>query len=690
MSTISQTSSRKKVIIHHLADTYFGSSSAEKAFQAYKNYLAANVDQRPQLLVITGNASLSGTAQDFQNASQNLQSLQLPAVVVVPGPHDFSWQDPKRVFFPEFQAQMLSFGLPIFQDGLISPRLSQETYRIYVLDTCYHLSVKHGSLSVSGSNKLRDAEKEIVGDYANHFKRQPPMSDVAEFLKKMPKTEQSDGGRIMAEIVSRMMAMGPPANELQLSILATHHPLLPLIPGKEVQEKAYPVMNDATQIVQAIHRHQVHLLLHGHTHDARTMADVAFANDRTHTLVQVGAGSFTSLRDSAAPVQFNIITATRDEILLNNPAAPSPTQTQWWLEVKAEELPTTTRPATLFFVGAPTSDAINSSTKATEVSERQKRRSNFDLEVRNILNTLSEQVFATKSLLSMSDGSGIGENVLNLQEIFNAIRFLVTDMIFGKIRDLNVAFMLPPRMQKGNDGTEQADLPDFRYMHIYPKAIIDGNIPPPFPVSLAGWALFQGQIYRYPFDKDDELPLEWIRTHRWGILNAALKRELQLLTDANQPVNDPQIERIKNIIQTLERYGSNPRGPVGLTLKDIFVPVTTKLGNGYTALISVPIPLRPDGELQTEIGSPLGVLQIDLKENDSDKQFARSDFVGESEDLLQVVASLIYTVLTTDKALGTILRDRAEQIKGKDQQIEDLGHQIQRLKDQSPRPYGGT
>src|SRR5690348_7318925 len=93
-----------KVVIHHLSDIHYGlTAERHQAFDTYcDNIVKLPSDAMPDMIVITGDLTISGKAEELTAVAKMLRSVNGAmfrahghGICLMPGPHDLFWSDPR-------------------------------------------------------------------------------------------------------------------------------------------------------------------------------------------------------------------------------------------------------------------------------------------------------------------------------------------------------------------------------------------------------------------------------------------------------------------------------------------------------------------------------------------------------------------------------------------------------------------
>lgn len=243
--------------IAHLSDIHFGAHNPT-IVAATENWLE---QQRPDLIIISGDLTQRAKADQFRQAASYLERLGALgcAILVVPGNHDVPLYDVLR----RFAAPLARYKHFISED--LCPWFENDDVAVLGINTARSLTVKDGRINHDQIAMLRD----------------------------------------------RFAGVSP----AKTRILVTHHPLfsMPIGEGGELSE-AVGRHRDA---IEAVAEAGVHLALAGHFH--RTYAEAALKMvESTGSVLVMQAGTATSTRLRNNELQsFNWIHAHRyDEVEL--------------------------------------------------------------------------------------------------------------------------------------------------------------------------------------------------------------------------------------------------------------------------------------------------------------------------------------------------------------------------------------
>lgn len=233
--------------IAHLSDIHFGANDPA-IVAATEEWLS---QQRPDLVIISGDFTQRARAHQFQAASDYLKRLRAAghSLLLVPGNHDIPFYDVIR-----------RFGAPL------------QRYRHYIDDVLCPW-FENGEIAVLGLNTARS------------------------FTFK--------DGRINQEQISLMQQRFGSVAPSKIRILVTHHPLfaMPIGMGNELSE----AVGRHEEAVQAVCEAGVHVALAGHFH--RTYAEAArkmVERSGRSLVIQAGTATSTRLRNDE-PQSFNWI-----------------------------------------------------------------------------------------------------------------------------------------------------------------------------------------------------------------------------------------------------------------------------------------------------------------------------------------------------------------------------------------------
>ncbi|MGH6987119.1 MAG: metallophosphoesterase family protein [Caulobacteraceae bacterium] len=235
--------------IAHLSDIHFGGENAE-AIAAVSHYLR---QAPPDLVVVTGDLTASGTSQEFDQARQWVAELGLP-VLTTPGNHDTPYFNiALRLFWP-FRRFEARFGAP---DGVVW---------------------RGKDASVFAVNTARGAQWRL-----NWSK-----------------------GAIARSQINAAVASFADGRGDAFAIVACHHPLVEMVGG--------PMSGRVRGGADAAHRlceAGVDLILSGHVH-VPFVWPFPWGDGRTHA---AGAGTL-SRRERGVPAGFNLVEVAGREVTI--------------------------------------------------------------------------------------------------------------------------------------------------------------------------------------------------------------------------------------------------------------------------------------------------------------------------------------------------------------------------------------
>jgi 3',5'-cyclic AMP phosphodiesterase CpdA len=202
----------------------------------------------PTLVCITGDLATTGTYKELQQAREfitNLKAIQelrldegMRSIFIVPGNHDILWEE------NEIGARWREWAS--FYNNLYSSHIPQEKPWGYV--ELYKL--KDIGVVVLCLNSEIYVRKDSPKDNYRGEVDQEQLTKVQKLLDAISPQELDSMIRVA---------------------LIHHHPIL--IPSLAEPDRGYDAVIGSGELLQILHRHGFHLLLHGHKHHPHTLLD---------------------------------------------------------------------------------------------------------------------------------------------------------------------------------------------------------------------------------------------------------------------------------------------------------------------------------------------------------------------------------------------------------------------------------
>ncbi len=556
------SSGRQRVIIHHLSDLHYQQEvrGKDNSLVQYSGYLERlEPSRRPDLIVITGDLTSSGTKGELSTVAEILRH-NFPAwaadlsdhIFVVPGPRDFNWEGTDPQGLNTFYAAFADFGLPSAAHAV---PLSGTTVRsalnavAYPIDTCYSLADcreemkaqfhEYGNTYEQFVRQYRRAGRGISGIFGRHDNKAELVDLRERYLDLAEANDLTlvDAGRVQEGdlkafkdwINAEGYSQRPQgAVSEPLKILVTHHPLAVQQDQIEASKRAKRNGTPFEQLAKDAGKAGFHLALHGHIHKPQVLSDLSLLQDAEvqHPLRQVGAGS---LGDGGT---FNEITATYVSEEQNQ-------QNHWRLEIRTINLKAQNpHDAATFVLLNRTEDAAK---HAEELEREKRRREDFDFRVHAVMRQYSEAVYHATPTINPDKPGTIQLPQLAMQGIESIIR----DIIFPGF-GLRVRLFLRD-VQYSRDNRA---IPKLNAAYLNPPPG-DGTGLVAYPMSLAGLSLLLRRTVKYPKELDTSLTDDddqWLKRSGRDIKLIEVLKKLLEETLATSYPGPQEAERVQVVL----------------------------------------------------------------------------------------------------------------------------------------------
>ena len=662
----------QRVIIHHLSDLHYQQtrSSNDNPLTRYMGYLdQLEPAKRPVLLVITGDLTATGDANDLRTVAELLRN-RFPAwagdlashIFVVPGPRDINWEGADAPGLKPFYEAFHDFGLPSPARALPTHGANARTPLpciAYPLDTCYSLDEcraemkeqfhQYGSTYHDFVKQFQQVRSRNTGPLS--FMRRDRKAELAALQERyLNLTETNDlmlldAGRVAAGDLAAFARWvdsqgasqsGTDGSVETLKILITHHPLAvqpEMEHGQDEVQRAAAREKDAgfEQLARAAGRGGFHLALHGHIHKPQVLSDLSLLReaDARHPMRQVGAGS---LGDGKT---FNEITGVY---------AQDGEQNHWRLEIRTINLKAQNpHETTAWVLLNRTEDAAK---RVEELERAQGRRAEFDERVQSVMHQFSESVHRTQPEDAFDR---------SIPELLPQAALQTVDSIIQKV--VFPGFDVRSRLYLKD---KQATKVIPRLSAFYLNASFGDAAPVAYPHSLAALALVLGRTLVYPDDLDarlDERDYQWLR--RSG-KDRELGRILEALIREPPPTGSPAPEaaqRYQALLTKLNQGMADDGRAYPLTGMDFAYDAP---GAGarpaQPVVIHVPYPQRPPEGNGPDVPE-VAVLVVSARAPDEHPetqtaQPAEQAASPERRGMLASLAQLIGMILISSSAIG--------------------------------------
>jgi hypothetical protein len=667
------------IIIHHLSDLHYQHRSRastgvvtppkDDLLVKYRGYLERlEPDRRPDLLVITGDLTTTGSAGDLGTVQEILRN-DFPSwagelaehIIVVPGPRDVNWEGTDPPGLKTFYATFRDFGLPYALHGTPHHAVRARpplNFVAYPIDTCYSLEEcreemneqfhLYGSEFQSFVQQYRQAQRSTSG-LVRLFRGDPRRGLAALRERYLQLTESNDltlldAGRIHQDDLTAFTRWAESFRNNQdaagaemepLKILITHHPLA-------VEPEAQTAARDTKRtgmlfekLASAAGNAGFHLALHGHIHKPQVLADLSLlqeANAR-HPMRQVGAGS---LGDGGT---FNEITATYSR---------ESDDRHWRLEIRTINLKAPDpHDATRFVLLNRTEDAAK---RAEQLEHDRTRRNEFDDRVRAVMRQYSEAVYRAQPA-STGDKPAPGHLP---QAPLQSVESIIREVVFPGY-GLRVRLFLKEQQHTRT-------IPQLSPVYLAPPYSDGSSGPGPvtYPGSLAALSLVLGKTLIYPGDLAatlGEQDYEWLR--RSG-KDRELTRVLEARVAETRGTSYPGPEGARQYEALLAKLVEGQGDP--LRVEDFYRDATsTGSGQTYPEFICVPYPQRSPAQVVPDMPE-VAVLVVSVRapdkpEGEQDRRVApagqqKNTFTPERVGMLETLAELAGMILVSSSALA--------------------------------------
>jgi 3',5'-cyclic AMP phosphodiesterase CpdA len=629
--------------IHHIADPHYSRFLTNNALSAYSQYLFQPDKQRPHIVIVSGDLTLTGSTDELREVANLLANLYrsdplVPlnqSVFVVPGPHDIDWSRNHSsgtsldIFADLFQR----FCIPAYvgRDGQVlhsQPYAISDHnhYLVYTLNTC----LVPETLPKPVPKKLEElisAYRAIWRELAKSTNKPNPLTTANvqlynDFMAKTERLIRLDAGAIPQSAIEHFNQQMQKLGDLQfgisqpgfdavdpLRILVTHHPLISFASGSDL----FPSATNAGQMLRAARLHNFQIVLHGHTHESHVLSDLIISkamvsDDRP--VLQIGAGLLGATeRDNRSPRVFNELIARYDRASDN-----------WSVDLNVVRLGEESMRTPLHFVVLSARQSGMRNVAPSQRSDGQVDAHEFDRRLRYVLLRFNENLVSRDPSMT---------NIVS--DPLHMIEGIIKDVIFsGWTIRTGLALKEAPAVPGApvilrNTYIDPGPERDLQYIH-----------PFSYPVTLGSWALILGEPFIYPTDFDtpkNQIQVDRLDPQRLMQIEDLLVRRSQ--NPASTPEDRAHAQRIYNGLQNKS-----------LTLRDVFLkwPDPEKVGGTtlYTSFIAMPVPLR-SAPYSDDSLPEIGVLHVDVQDAPGAKVGAA--FTEERVGMLKMLSSVIVTIL---------------------------------------------
>ncbi len=670
-----------RIILHHLSDLHYEDTPEGKKkdiLVKYKGYLEKlPVERRPDVIVITGDLTATGTKADIKTVATILHTC-FPTwatrlhehVFIVPGPRDINWEGTTSPGLETFFETFSEFALPTRESASSEPAVldtGAAAFIAYPIDTCYSPDDLQAKLKsefteyasryeafVKRRDILSKQGRSLWGRLKRVCARGGEMTRAAELnaLRKqfLELTEGAqpvalDSGRITLNDIARFQqwadasAVTRPAPTTPLDsttaqdplkILITHHPLA-IQPEQDTSDDTSQVaLRSFQKIAKTARASGFHLALHGHIHKPQVLSDLSIleGQDVQHPIRQIGAAS---LGDTGL---FNEITAQY---------RAEEGQGIWRLELRLVDVTADDPAATSSFVLL--NPAQTADNKVEQLTREKNQRMEFERRMRIAMRRYSEVVYQTQNENRPEKLSGFALPQDTMQFIEGIIRDVIFDGFHVRVRLLlkSVETYRP--------------LPTLTPKYLTP-AVLEGPEPLVYPASVAAWSLVLGRTLIYPqlndtnTDSDDH---DWLRRSE---KIPDLLKALELLTQdefAKSYSESEAVKRYQTLHSNLTTISAN--GESTITGQSMYQTAPGDSPGNFPSFICVPYPRRSSGGALPGIPEvaalDIGVRPLAQPGGQRSSEVAEENpFTLERIDMLECLTELIGMVLTTSSALG--------------------------------------
>jgi 3',5'-cyclic AMP phosphodiesterase CpdA len=643
-------SGRQRIIIHHLSDLHY-EQGTENPLVPYSRFLQRlEDDQRPDLVVITGDLTATGVKRDLNTVAallrQQFPSWTDPAshIYVVPGPRDINWEGNDPPGLNAFYDSFKGFGLPssrheIPQHGVAA--MGSVRCIAYPVDTCYapeDLDAgmtgefhAYGRVYQDFLKDYRQTRRGMPGWFGRgKGDRQPERDKLRERYLNMTEANELtllDTGRVDRRDLSAFdswIASQAVGQSESLKILVTHHPLVvqpelrPAPKGSRRKETAIE------QLATSARKAGFHLALHGHIHKPQVLSDLSLllGTDVRHPMRQIGAGS---LGDTGT---FNEITAT-----YRNEGEPH----RWRLEIRTISLKAENpHEATSFVLLNRTEDAAK---QAEKLEEEKQRRLDFESRVRVALRQFSEAVYRAQT----EDSQGNAAPVVLPQGPMQSVETIIREVVFPGFA-LRARLYLEDQRRPGN-------VPRLTATYLAP-ADSTGPTPVTYPDSLAALSLVLGRTLIYPAALQETLKED---DYGWLARSGKDQNLDKILQDLTRNAAREDALRYEHLRDRLNKGMSDP-----LPMKAFYREVPERTPPTYPSFICLPFPQRAlEGMLPEKLEVAVLVVSVRAPERDTEARAQRGAaapdaqeiFTPERTGMLETLAELTGQILLSSSAL---------------------------------------
>lgn len=673
--------SHRQFIIHHLSDLQYEDTVENRQHDMlvkYQSYLGSLLaERRPDIVVITGNLTKTGKANDLKAVATKLR-MCFPSwtghlherVFIVHGPRDVSWEESASIGLRAFYEIFGDFALPYhtqMPSGQDTPASGQQDFVGYPIDTCYSPDELQAN--------LQGAFTQYTASYRRFINRRDKLNTRWMGLWKRPwrpRRRQRERVRVqqLASLRKQFLDLTegehpvdlragrvtPPDLERferwaqsniqqasqgagvvrPLKMLITHHPFA-IQAERDTSPHTTRVPESAfKQAAETARTAGFHLALHGHVHNPQLLTDMLLFEGPSHLqpIRQIGAAS---LGETGV---FNEITAV---------ARAENGESAWRVDLRLVSLKangTADLEALSLLNPAETADK-----RIEQLTRDAMRRSEFERRMGFAMRRFAEQVHQGNGP-NRQDWS----NTAPLpQDAMQLIRDVVQGVIFNGY-EARVRLLLKSK-------ENYSAIPKLIPTYLAP-AVMEGPDALIYPASVAAWALILGRTLIYPAIKSqstDAEDHEWLRrTGKFEPVLSALKALMQEAAAKSYPGKEA-LDRYQTLHTNLEAIrGAIPgASDARIAGEHIYQPAPSgSPPQGYPYFICVPYPMRLRGGAQPELPETMALDVAVRLAGPPDGQRASQDsgstdpFTQERVEMMEMLAELIGLMLTTASALG--------------------------------------
>ncbi len=655
---IKTTAQNKVLIIHHVANIWNSEKHFyEQPLKEYREYLKnIPAQQRPQLILISGNVTLTGSKDELSNVYTELSIIKNMLdeidderkIVITPGLHDLEWRlSDKKDVLKAFKDQFSDFILPDLPDengGVLKslrPFAVSDRFGYFVFPV--NTIQKPGALR-QGSRP----QKELLRQFQDAWKKIAAQSaaggyssgQVKEFMQTLQQFIWSETSYVdvrEAENLQQTVAKelypddaadtGAPNFTNYYKILVTHHPILPFT---VLSERSFSAAANSFGLLNELSSSEFQLLAHGYARGSSLLTQFPIAKvynkddntGDTSTITQSSAGSLGSAGlASDYERSFNEIVATYN-----------PESKGWSTYARRIFIRPNEKDTSLFQV------AIHPAKKSVETVLLNKPEiASFFTEADMVVLQRHKDVLQNVGEAFTRAISDLHQQIGDVpSQALSAVGSIISSTIFqpGTTRvglALKKPFSLMNRTRHisrsvcviENTYIDPVDKLDPSYIH-----------PFTYPDTLGAWSLILGKVIVFPLkDPNEVIDYQWLEQNN---KIQVIEKALQYLSNGD----DPAAFRARDL---LEKFNHQT-----LKLSDTFLPPPENtVPSRYTSFISVPVPLRPTAAVPAIIPE-MGILTIDVIDAPNIKP--GSAFTEDRILLLKFISQVINMILQLGNA----------------------------------------